>query len=326
MDLLTSFSQHLEIEKNASPRTVQAYGRDVRSFLTHLENAGYRDCRSVADVWPAIAEQKNLMRDYLADLHRRRLEAATIARQSAAIRTFFRFLFLNGRISDIPAHLTGSGRSTRQRKLPKHLTEQLMTDLINTPNTTQPRGLRDRALLELMYGLGLRLSEVVDLDLGTLDLVAERIVVTGKGNKQRILPLLGHPAAALKRYLESRLTPSEMLDLLDGRLSRPLSREPVFLGRRQQRIAPRTIQYMVRKYTVEIAGTHGVTPHSLRHAFATHLLDHGAGIRVVQEMLGHEHLVTTQIYTHLSRAKLQQEFMRAHPRARKKDRHDDDTG
>jgi integrase/recombinase XerC len=320
MDILDSFCRHLEIEKNASPRTVQAYRRDADAYLQRLQEVGHVDCATDPEVWRVIAEKKTVLRDYLAGLHRMKRQPATIARQSASIRAFYRFLFLNGWITRIPDHLLGGRISTRQRKLPKHLTEQMMNDLLALPDTTRAKGLRDQALLEMIYGLGLRLSEVVGLDLGALDLGAERVTVLGKGNKQRLLPLMGKPAKALMAYLASRLEAVDMLALQDGTLSRSLAGQPVFTGRRMQRIAPRTVQYMVSRYTSGLAGTNGISPHSLRHAFATHLLDHGAGIRVVQEMLGHEHLVTTQIYTHLSRTKLQQAYMQAHPRADKKDK------
>jgi site-specific recombinase XerC len=190
--------------------------------------------------------------------------------------------------------------------------------LIGLPDTADPRGRRDRALLEMIYGLGLRLAEVVGLDLGDLDLDQWRVRVLGKGNRERLLPLGGAAAGALADYLRDRLEPGTWLDLRDGRLRGPDARLPVFLGRPHRRIGRRTVQQRVAHYAAELAGTAGVSPHTLRHSFATHLLEGGAGIRVVQELLGHRNLSTTQIYTHLGRERLRAAFTDAHPRARKK--------
>jgi site-specific recombinase XerC len=170
----------------------------------------------------------------------------------------------------------------------------------------------------MIYGLGLRLAEVVGLDLADIDLDTGRVKVLGKGNRERILPLAGCAEMALRNYLEQRLEPQSWQDLVDGAIRGVDSRCPVFEGRRGQRIARRTVQSRVAKYATELAGLAGVSPHTLRHSFATHLLEGGAGIRVVQELLGHRHLSTTQIYTHLNRGKLRDGFNAAHPRAKKK--------
>jgi site-specific recombinase XerC len=190
--------------------------------------------------------------------------------------------------------------------------------LLELPDISTERGRRDRALLEMIYGLGLRLAEVVGLDLGDVDLDSGRVKVLGKGSKERILPLAGCADQALRDYLEQRLEPSVWQDLIDGIIRGDNRKRPVFEGRPGRRIARRTVQSRVEKYATELAGLAGVSPHTLRHSFATHLLDGGAGIRVVQELLGHRHLSTTQIYTHLSRGKLRDGFTAAHPRAKRK--------
>jgi site-specific recombinase XerC len=168
----------------------------------------------------------------------------------------------------------------------------------------------------MIYGLGLRLAEVVALDLGNLDWPAEQITVLGKGNKERLLPLIGCARDALADYLGRRLEPTVWLNLQDGVLGGADAKLPVFCGRPGRRIGRRTVQDRVHHYATRVAGLTGVSPHTLRHSFATHLLDGGAGIRIVQELLGHQHLATTQVYTHLSRAKLREIFQRAHPRAK----------
>jgi len=238
-----------------------------------------------------------------------------LARHGAAIRAFHRFLLAAGHVESLPVRPTGRRGAAAGRNLPPHLTEDLMRRLLDLPDTGTVRGRRDRALLEMAYGLGLRLSEIVGLDLGHLDFPDERIRVLGKGSKERLLPLLGIPARALDAHLSGRLEPQTWLALRDGRLGRNLAAHPVFTGRRDRRIAPRTVQYIVARYATRLADGGPLSPHALRHAFATHLLDGGAGIRVVQELLGHEHLATTQIYTHLSRARLRDAFRKAHPRA-----------
>jgi site-specific recombinase XerC len=241
----------------------------------------------------------------------------TLDRHLAGIRSFYRYLQTTGQVTAVPSNLT-AGQGGRERKLPRDLNLELAARLMEMPPADTPLGRRDRALLEMIYGLGLRLAEVVGLDLGDLDLDGGRVKVLGKGDKERILPLAGCAELALRDYLQQRLKPDVWQELVDGLIRGPNRRLPVFEGRRGRRIARRTVQDRVRKYATELAGLAGVSPHTLRHSFATHLLDGGAGIRVVQELLGHRHLSTTQIYTHLNRGKLREGFNAAHPRAKKK--------
>ncbi len=256
------------------------------------------------------------MRAHLARLRRQNRRLTSLDRHLAGIRCFFRFLQLTGRVETVPANLT-AGRGGRERRLPRDLTVDMAADLLEVPDPATARGRRDRALLELIYGLGLRLAEVVGLDLGDLDLPSGRVRVLGKGAKERILPLDGLTLAALLAYLADRLEPAVRLDLLDGRVRGDTAREPVFTGRPGRRIGRRTVQDRVARHAAELAAGAGVSPHTLRHSFATHLLDGGAGIRVVQELLGHRNLSTTQIYTHLGRVRLREAFDAAHPRSHK---------
>ncbi len=308
--LREDFIKYLAVERAMSPRTVAAYLRDVDAFLAAASVAGREP--SVT----ALADGREIIRRHLAALRRRGCSPATVDRHLASIRSFYRFLLLTGRIDAIPPTVSG-GRGGRRRPLPRDLTLESVLALLEVPDTGTLRGARDRALLEMIYGLGLRLAEVVGLDLVALDFPGRQVRVLGKGSKERLLPLEGEAAGALKHYLRMRLEPSVFLDLVDGTLSGDKRRVPVFTGRGERRIAPRTVQAMVSRRCGELAGMRGVSPHTLRHAFATHLLDGGAGIRMVQELLGHQHLATTQIYTHLSRGRLREAYDAAHPRARK---------
>lgn len=315
MDHVTAFRRHLEIEKGASARTVEAYRRDLSQFLATSRDQGHLPDEPGDDAWRDLFAKRNAVRDHLALLRRRGRAQATVARQIAAIRAFARYLQLAGVLTAVPETLARGTSAGRGRRLPRDLSEELVEALLEMPDAAKPRGRRDRAILESLYGLGLRLAEVVGLDLADLDFTTERVRVLGKGNKERILPLLGITARRLREHLEGVLEPDVYLSLLDGNLASGDARRPVFEGRRGRRIAPRTVQQRVAHYAGRLAGLQGISPHALRHSFASHLLDGGAGIRAVQELLGHEHLATTQIYTHLSRARLREEFRKAHPRS-----------
>lgn len=314
---LEGFLAHLQAERNLSPRTVEAYARDLRAFLAtaaelHVLPAGARGGQ-----FRALAGKRNLVRAHLARLRRLGRSRATVDRHLASIRAFYRYLELSGVIAGAPENLAW-GRGGRERKLPRELGEKMMADLLALPDRTTAQGRRDRALLEAIYGLGLRLAEVVGLDVGAVDLVSGRLRVLGKGRKERILPLCGCADEALRDHLADRLDPAAWHDLQGGVLRGGTATTPVFAGRGGGRIGRRTVQLRVAHYATQLAGIAGVSPHTLRHSFATHLLDGGAGIRVVQELLGHGHLATTQIYTHLSRAGVREAFLKAHPRARNK--------
>lgn len=313
---LQPFLDHLAHERGASPRTVATYARDVAAFLDDT-GAGKLLGPAAAGpgAWRGLAGRRTLVRDHLAALRRAGRSPATVARRLAAIRALYRWLRLVGAVDDAP-RAAARGVGGRARPLPRDLPEARVAALLELPDPRSERGRRDRALLEMIYGLGLRLSEVVGLELRHLDWPGERVRVLGKGDKERLLPLVGCAAEALGAYLGERLPPALWLAVRDGATPPAAARTPVFAGRAGRRLAPRTVQARVAHYAGRLAGLAGVSPHTLRHSFATHLLDGGVGLRLVQELLGHAHLQTTQIYTHLSRERLREVFQRAHPRAR----------
>ncbi len=313
-DPLQAFTEYLRHERGMSPRTVEAYGRDVRAFLASAIAFGVISAPPDRQQWPLLEDQRGLVRGHLAALRREDRRLTTVDRHLASIRCFYGFLKLTGVLEKIPANLR-TGRGGRERRLPKDLNVELVTSLVEAPDTGTARGRRDRAMFELIYGLGLRLAELVGLDLADLDFPSQRLKVLGKGSKERVLPLAGCAAQALHDYLGQRLDPALWQDVLDGALRGADTSRPVFEGRPGRRIARRTVQARISHYAGELAGMTGVSPHTLRHSFATHLLDGGAGIRVVQELLGHQNLSTTQIYTHLGRGRLRAAFNAAHPRA-----------
>jgi len=312
---LQPFLDHLVVEKGASARTVEAYRRDVTFFLETARQLGVLGGGEGRDGWSGLAGQRDPVRTHLALLRRVGRSRATVDRHLASIRSFYRFLKLTGIIDTVPDNLVW-GRGGRERKLPHDLNERLLEDLLALLDPATARGRRDRAMLELIYGLGLRLAELVGLDLAAVDLPGDRITVLGKGSRERVLPLLGCAAEALVEHLEAKLEPAVWRDFRAGVVPPAVGRQPVFEGRPGRRIARRTVQARVQRYAEQLAGLRGVSPHTLRHSFASHLLDGGAGIRIVQELLGHRNLSTTQIYTHLSRAQVRDAFLRAHPRAR----------
>ncbi len=315
---LQTFLDHLHSERGLSPRTREHYARDLRAFLQTAVLQGALPPGGEPHDWSPLLAGQGLIRAHLARLRRDRRSPATVNRHLASLRALCRWLLLTGRLQAMPPDLLAA-RGGRERRLPVVLNEQLLDRLLTLPDGATARGRRDRALLELIYGLGLRLAETVGLNLGDVDLVDGQVRVRGKGNKERLLPLCGQADTALRDYLADRLAPAVWRGLADGRLDRELAGRPVFEGRRARRLAPRTVQQRVARYAVQLAGLAGVSPHTLRHCFATHLLDGGAGIRVVQELLGHGQLATTQIYTHLSRTQVREAYLRAFPRARRKD-------
>lgn len=313
---LQPFLDHLAHERGASPRTVATYARDVAAFLDDSGAGALLGPASAGPgAWRGLAGRRTLVRDHLAALRRAGRSPATVARRLAAIRALYRWLRLIGAVDDAP-QAVARGVGGRARPLPRDLAEAHVAALLELPDPRTERGRRDRALLEMIYGLGLRLSEAVGLELRHLDWPGERVRVLGKGDKERLLPLVGCAAEALGAYLGERLPPALWLAVRDGATPPEAARTPVFAGRAGRRLAPRTVQARVAHYAGRLAGLAGVSPHTLRHSFATHLLDGGVGLRLVQELLGHAHLQTTQIYTHLTRERLREVFQRAHPRAR----------
>ena len=307
---LRAFLESLRLNRNASAHTVRAYESDLSQFLTFL--AAHRQ-KPRSTVVPSDFDL-DAVRGFLTNLYKRGNSRSSVARKLAALRTFGRYLRRAEAIDGDPAALVGT--PNKEQHLPAHLTIDEMTRLLETPDLAQPLGRRDRAILELFYASGLRLSELVGLDVGDLNLTRRLVRVLGKGGKERIVPFNTSTAAAIRRYLTDRESlragapaPSRQAT---GRRD-PV--DPLFLNYRGRRLTPRSIHRLVRRYMASCSARFGISPHALRHSFATHLLERGADLRTIQELLGHARLSTTQRYTHVNAAHLQGVYRKAHPRA-----------
>jgi integrase/recombinase XerC len=291
-DVFNKYLAYLEAEKNASPYTVRNYTRDLMGFFSFV--TGQR-IDSLKDV------NKLTLRAYLAYLVDQKFAKSSIARKLSAVRSFYRYLMREELVKASPAATTVSPRL--DRRLPVFLTVDEAKKLVESPDLSRPQGQRDRALLELLYASGLRVSELVNIDLEQVDLATNEIRVWGKGSKERVV-LIGVPAAhALTDYIGNGRR-----ELLAGKKNNAL-----FVNRYGQRILARRVQKLLVKYSRSI--NKSVHPHVLRHTFATHLLDGGADLKVVQELLGHADLSTTQIYTHVTRSQARRIYLGAHPMA-----------
>ena len=300
-DLIDQFLEHLRYERNVSAHTLRNYSSDLEQFLQFLSADGKRTA-------PAVSEIDHLtIREWMAALHTAQKSKRSIARKLAALRTFFQFLVREGMLEMNPAKLVSTPRL--EKKLPKHLSIEDAIRFIEAPDQETEFGKRDRAMLELMYATGVRVAELTTLNLADIDFSNQLIRVTGKRRKQRIVPF-GDPAGeALRNYLKVR---EKFL------FNAPVSKrdeDAVFLNYQGTRITTRSVGRMVDKYIRLCAGMHNISPHALRHSFATHLLDSGADLRDIQELLGHARLSTTQIYTHVSMEKLIEVYDKAHPKA-----------
>jgi integrase/recombinase XerC len=285
------FSGYLETERNVSPHTLAAYRSDLSQWQAFVlaekgDNVSARDVDHL------------LLRRYLASLSKT-AKKSSIGRKLAAIRSFFRYLLRRGIISKNPAELIATPK--KEQRLPFHLDIDQTTSLMEAPDQEQKHGLRDRAILELLYSSGLRVSELTGLNIGEVDLSAGMVRVTGKGGKERIVPVGGRALEALAAYLEERS------DTQHG--------APLFLNSRGQRINRRSVARIVDAHVLRIAAFKRISPHTLRHTFATHMLEGGADLRAIQELLGHASLSTTQKYTHVSIDRLMEVYDKAHPKA-----------
>jgi integrase/recombinase XerC len=282
------FLEYLGVERGASPHTLRSYATDLTEFTRFL--AGEK----IAG--PAAVDTR-VIRAYLARLHQRRLAKATIARKLAAVRSCFRFLARRGALEANPARQVRSPRLGR--RLPSFLPKDEATQLLDAAPEPTAAGARDRALLELLYASGLRVAEGCGLDLEDLDEARHTVRVLGKGEKERVVPVGETALEALAGYLAMR-----------GR-----QRGPLFLNARGGRLTPRSAHRIVRRLARRAGISQRVTPHTLRHSFATHMLGEGADLRLIQELLGHSRLSTTQRYTHVSPEHLMRVYDAAHPRA-----------
>lgn len=304
--LLAQFLEHLRYERNVSEHTLRNYAIDLGQFLEHLAPAdpatGARRELNIKDV------DHITIREWLSELHAAQKKKTSIARKLAALRTFFQFLMREGVVELNPAKLVSTPRL--EKKLPNHLSVEDAVRFIETPDTNTDLGKRDRAILEMLYGTGVRVSELTKLNLHDIDFRNRTARVRGKRRKERIVPF-GEPALqALMRYL-TEVRPA----FLNNAPLAERDTDAVFLNYQGTRITTRSVGRMVDKYIMQCAGIHNISPHALRHSFATHLLDSGADLRDIQELLGHARLSTTQIYTHVSMEKLIEVYDKAHPKA-----------
>lgn len=314
-DHVRGFLEFLRYNRNVSAHTVRAYAGDLEQVLQSL--ATDARCR-VADLAPAHLTAEGV-RAFLARQHGEGQSRATARRRLAALRTFSRYLVREGCLDEDPTALVAAPAG--ERALPAHLEIPEIDQVLHAPDVTQLAGRRDRAILELFYASGLRLSELVDLDLEDVNLSARIVRVRGKGGRERVVPFNRPTADALRAMLaDSRQLPVAPPPGRRPRGRQARTRHPVFRNLRGGRLTTRSVDRLVRRYVREAAIARGISPHALRHTFATHLLQAGADLRAIQELLGHARLSTTQRYTHLDLGRLQEVYRSAHPRARKHSR------
>ena len=301
---LDDFLKHLKYERNLSEHTLRNYESDLVQFYDYVAPPNSDGERREVNLH--LIDNLTI-REYMATLYEKKKKKSSIHRKVATLRTFFRFMCREGVLENNPAMLVTSPRV--ERTLPTHLNIQDMIRFIETPETETVLGKRDRAILELLYASGVRVSELVGLNLTDIDFTRMSLRVKGKGRKERIVPFGKHAKAALEIYLGVR---GELLVEAD-----PDDRDPlaVFMNYQGTRITTRSVGRMIDKYVKQCADLHHISPHSLRHSFATHLLDAGADLRTIQELLGHARLTTTQNYTHVSTDKLMEVYDKAHPKA-----------
>lgn len=308
------FLDYLRFQRNASPHTLRNYTSDLQQFLSHLTHTPEGETRPA----PELKQIDNLtIREFLGALYQRGNTKASIARKLATLRSFMKFLSAQGAIQTNPAKIVASPKL--ESRLPDYVSIDAMTQLIEAPDTDTDLGKRDRAILEFLYGAGLRVSELVGLNLGDISIGEGLIKVVGKGRKERIVPFGNRAAEALDSYLlvrtkqvRARASSKTKHSAQEG--------EAVFLNFRGGRLTSRSVGNIVDRYVGRLAQRLKVHPHTLRHTFATHMLNAGADLRAIQELLGHESLSTTQKYTHVSAEQLVRIYQSCHPRAGKKKR------
>lgn len=329
--LLKDFLAYLRFNRNASAHTIRAYDSDISQYLIFV---GKLADRWVSELTPADL-RPDTVRAHIAELGRIGEARSSVARKVSALRTFVRYLRREGHLEHDPTSLTVPPR--REQTLPSHLTEQEMERLLEQPDATQPLGRRDRAILELFYASGLRLSELESLDIDSVDLRARMVRVMGKGGKERIVPFNQATERALREWLKDRQV------IIEERRTKNASRRatetrrgthdgarmrsggssarhddrrmPLFINYRGTRLTGRSVDRLLRHYVAQFTTQRGISPHALRHSFATHLLQRGADLRTIQELLGHSRISTTQRYTHVNAAQLIDVYRKAHPRS-----------
>jgi integrase/recombinase XerC len=335
LPIVEAFVRYLLDERHFSPYTARCYGVDLRQYVEFLtETRGITATRdqerdaldhrrnavgngSTADVvgtlGPATVTREilgadaNLVRTFIARLDEHQYSSATLARKIATMRSFYRWLDRVGMVASNPMLLI---RTPRQNKrLPKAIDVNQVEQLLSAPDDSELLGARDRAVLETLYSTGIRVSELVGLNRGDIDDTGEAMIIRGKGKKERMVPLGSHALVALRHYVQMLANDPR------GRVDGETRTAPLFINKHGGRLSTRSVRRKVSKYLDKAGLDPDISPHTLRHSFATHLLDNGADLRSVQELLGHQSLSTTQVYTHLTTQRLRQAYDDAHPRA-----------
>jgi integrase/recombinase XerC len=307
------FLNYLKLERHFSDYTVRSYGADLAQFTQFLAGdigASYGGDKRRSEGTPVenrlVACKPEVIREFLAYLHGQNYTKSTTARKLATLRSFFKFLIKRGRCGESP--LSGIRTPKQEKRLPKCLDLDEVQRLLEAPDDTDILGCRDKAMLEVLYSSGIRVSELVDLTLSDLDLEEGVLRVRGKGRKDRLTPIGSQAITAARRYLSMRGIDADRIDpaLAEGR---------VFLNKHGESLSTRSVRRKLDKYLALVGLDPGISPHTLRHSFATHLLNNGADLRSVQELLGHQSLSTTQVYTHLTTQRIKDAYDSAHPRS-----------
>jgi integrase/recombinase XerC len=325
-DHLKAFLQFLKLNRHLSPHTVRAYDNDVTQYLAFVSSA---TGKKMSQLEPGDLDMDSV-RHHLAGLNTAGKARSSVARKLSALRTFVRYLRREEVIEHDPTAMAVAPK--RDHTIPVFLSEPEITRLIETPNTADPLGRRDRAILELFYASGLRLSELVAIDLEDLNMSGRMVRVMGKGAKERLLPFNQSALAAIRAWMNDRAAilasqrrPKAIVPTKRrGAGASPLRRskkadhgDPLFINYRGTRLTDRSVDRLLRKHVAQCSTRMGISPHALRHSFATHLLQRGADLRAIQELLGHAALSTTQRYTHVNAAQLIDVYRKSHPRASK---------
>ncbi|WP_085523478.1 site-specific tyrosine recombinase XerD [Tuberibacillus sp. Marseille-P3662] len=293
-DQINDFIHYLVVERGLSDNTVKSYRRDLLQYVNYLQN-------SYVKAWTDV--NRDQISYYLLHLKDAGRASSTVARQIASIRAFHQFLLREGIAGHDPSHHVGVPKT--ERKLPKVLSMKEVESLLDTPNLMRPIGERDKAMLEVLYATGLRVTELIELNLDDLHLTMGFLRCIGKGNKERIIPLGRQAIQAVRTYIENGRP----------RMLKTSHTDALFLNHHGRRMSRQGFWKVLRGLTRDAGITKALTPHTLRHSFATHLLENGADLRAVQEMLGHADISTTQIYTHVSKHRLKDIYANYHPRA-----------
>jgi integrase/recombinase XerC len=303
-EYIDKFLEHLMYERNVSAHTLRNYRIDLERFYDYLAPEDKDGRRREIDV----RQIDNItIREYLVTLYQQKKKKTSIARRLATLRTFFNYLSREGVVEVNYARLVSSPRL--DKKLPNHLTIEEVMRFVEMPDTETVLGKRDKSIMEMLYGSGLRVSELVALNLTDIDYENLALLIKGKGRKERIVPFGKHAREALEVYLSVR---GQLLAEAEEEMRDPMA---VFLNYQGTRITTRSVGRMIDKYIKQCADIHHISPHALRHSFATHLLDGGADLRSIQELLGHARLSTTQQYTHVSMEKIIEVYDKSHPKA-----------